>query len=101
MTAPQPARIFISYSTKDGAALAGTLRAELEKWGFSVWQDLVALQGGGDWWSQIEQALRSPVLQHFILIVTPGSLDSRVVRQEIRLARQEGKTFIPVRGPGL
>jgi hypothetical protein len=40
-------------------------------------------------------------LQHFVLVVTPAALASRVVRQEIRLARQEGKTVCPVKGPGL
>jgi hypothetical protein len=31
----------------------------------------VALEGGRDWWSQIEAALKSEALQHFILVVTP------------------------------
>ena len=35
-----------------------------------------------------------------MLVLTPGSLASQVVRQEIRLAKQEGKTLSPVRGPG-
>ena len=94
------ARIFNSYSTKDGKPCADALREELEAKGFSVWQDLVALKGGQDWWSQIEAALKSKELQHFILVVTPGALDSAVVRREIRLARQEGKTVSPMRGPG-
>ncbi len=93
-------RIFISYSTKDGKPCADALREELRAKGFSVWQDLVALKGGQDWWSQIETALKSKSLQHFILMVTPGALASAVVRREIRLARQEGKTVSPVRGPG-
>ena len=93
-------RIFISYSTKDGKVCADALREELKAKGFSVWQDLVALKGGRDWWSQIEAALKSKELQHFILVVTPGALASAVVRREIRLARQEGKTVSPVRGPG-
>ena len=73
----------------------------MKRKGFSVWQDLVALKGGQDWWSQIEKALKSKALQHFILVVTPGALASPVVRREIRLARQEGKTVSPVRGPGV
>ena len=35
------------------------------------------------------------------MIVTPGALASPVVRREIRLARQEGKTVSPIKGPGL
>ena len=64
----------------------------------SVWQDVVALEGGQDWWSQIENALRSKELQHFVLVVTTAALESGVVKQEIRLARQEGKSVSPVRG---
>jgi hypothetical protein len=94
-------RTFISYSRKDGADFAANLRKFLDKKNLSVWQDLVALEGGRDWWSQIETALRDKALQHFILVVTPASLDSSYVRGEIRLARQEGKTVCPVKGPGL
>jgi WD40 repeat protein len=101
MSKPAAARIFISYSRKDGAALAAQLRRDLEAKGFVIWQDLVALEGGRDWWSQIEGALKSKALQHFILVVTPQALASPVVRREIRLARQEGKTFLPIKGPGL
>ena len=96
-----PKRIFISYSRRDGAAFAATLRKDLEAEHFSVWQDLIALEGGRDWWTQIEEALRSKALQHFVLVVTPEALASKAVRDEIRLARQEGKTVSPVKGPGL
>ena len=95
------ARIFISYSRKDGAAFAADLRARLSKEGFSIWQDLVALEGGRDWWSQIEDTLRSKALQHFVFVVTPMALASPVVRREIRLARQEGKTVSPIKGPDI
>jgi hypothetical protein len=101
MTAPKPARVFISYATKDGAEAAVNLRLDLEAQGFSIWQDIVALQGNADWWSQIENALRSKELQHFILVVTPKALESPVVRREIRLAKQEAKSVWPVKGPGI
>jgi WD40 repeat protein len=101
MIAPASAHVFISYSRKDGAEAAAELRRWLEDKGFAIWQDLVALEGGRDWWSQIEAALKSKALHHFILIVTPGALASPIVRREIRLARQEGKTFLPVKGPAL
>ena len=101
MPDPASAHVFVSYSRKDGAAFAASLREKLLKQDLSVWQDIVALEGGRDWWSQIEDALRSKALQHFILVVTPASLASPVVRREIRLARQEGKTVCPVKGPGL
>src|ERR1700735_3871604 len=94
-------RTFISYSRRDGAEYAAWLRNWLQERNLSDWQDLVTLEGGRDRWSQIEHALRSPHLQHFILVVTLAALASPVVRREIRLARQEGKTVCPVKGPGL
>jgi TIR domain/NB-ARC domain len=94
------ARIFISYSRKDGDPLAAKLRELFVEQGLSVWQDLIALEGGRDWWSQIEDVLKAKALHHFVLVVTPGALESPVVQCEIRLARQEGKTVSPVRGPG-
>jgi WD40 repeat protein len=94
-------RIFISYSRKDGKDFAAEMRKMLEGENLSVWHDVVALEGGLDWWTQIEDALKSKELQHFVLIVTPAALESPVVRREIRFARQEGKTVCPVKGPGL
>jgi WD40 repeat protein len=104
MTTLQAARIFISYATKDGSEAAAGLRKDLESRDqslYSVWQDLVRLEGGRDWWSQIEAAIRHPILQHLVLIVTPTALRRPVIRDELRLARRLGKTVIPVRGPGL
>ena len=91
-------RTFISYSRKDGAEYAAWLRTWLGERDLSVWRDLESLESGSDWWSQIEDALRSKALQHFILVVTPAALVSPYVRREIRLARQEGKTVCPPRG---
>jgi predicted ATPase len=104
MTTPQAARIFISYATKDGSEAAADLRRDLESRGqslYSVWQDLVRLEGGRDWWSQIEAAIRHPVLQHLVLIVTPAALTRPIIRDELRLARRLGKSVVPVRGPSL
>jgi hypothetical protein len=101
MVGQSPGRTFISYSRKDGAEFASWLRGWLSERNLSVWQDLIALEGGQDWWSQIENALRSRDLQHFILVVTPKALESGPVRDEIRLARQEGKSVCPVKGPGV
>jgi hypothetical protein len=101
MVGQPPGRTFISYSRKDGKEFAARLRGWLVERNLSVWQDIVALEGGRDWWSQIEEVLQSKALQHFILVVTPASLASAVVRREIRLARQEGKTACPVKGPGV
>jgi hypothetical protein len=51
--------------------------------------------------AQIGEVLRSKALEHCVLVLTPLALESPVVRQEIRLARQEGKSVSVVRGRGL
>jgi hypothetical protein len=99
---PGSERIFISYSRTDGAEAAANLREWLLGENLSVWQDIIALEGGRDWWSQIEDVLKkSKTLQHFVLMITPAALASPAVRREVRLARQEGKTVSPIKGPGL
>jgi hypothetical protein len=77
------------------------LREDLSRESLSIWQDIVALEGGRDWWTQIEEALKSKILQHCIFVLTPAALESPILRREIRLARQEGKTVCPVKGPGV
>jgi hypothetical protein len=69
-------------------------------------------EGGRDWWSQIEAAIRHPTLQHLLLVVTRAVLRHTpsterpeiaraVIHNELRPARRLGKSVIPVRGPGL
>jgi hypothetical protein len=91
------ARIFISYSTRDGAEAAGQLRQRLEAAGFDIWQDVIGLRGGQDWWSQIDAILRAPSLEHLVLVVSDSALNRPVIREEIRLARHQGVQVTPVR----
>jgi TIR domain len=69
------ARIFISYSRKDGGSFSADSREKLLGQQLSVWQDVVSLEGGRDWWSQIEEALKSKALEHFVLLVTSEALE--------------------------
>jgi TIR domain len=101
MTKPAAARIFISYSRKDGAALAARLRSDLEVKGFVIWQDLVALEGGRDWWSQIDGALKSKPLQHFILVATPHAPGQRGGAARDPVGAAGGQDFPAGQGPGL
>src|SRR6266545_3730894 len=94
-------RAFVSYSRRDGIESARELRRRLEERGVAVWQDLVGLEGGRDWWTQIREVLTARTLQHVIVLLTPQGLQSRIIKREIRLARQEGKQVSPVKGPGV
>ena len=87
-------RIFVSYARSDGRDFARDLSARLRAAGFSLWRDLADMEGGRDWWQQIEEAIRA--VEYLILVITPASLRSEYVRKEWRLARQEGRCVIPV-----
>ena len=88
---------FISYARSDGRAVAADLRQRLQDEGVSVWQDLAHMEGGPDWWQQIETAIKS--VEYLLLVMTPGALrNESVVRREWRFARQEGICVIPIVG---
>ena len=95
--APAP-RIFLSYARSDGEAFARALRQRLESEGFSLWQDRTQMEGGKDWWEQIDAALR--VVEYMVLVLTPAAVRSDIVVREWRLARQRGVCVIPVFGVG-
>jgi WD40 repeat protein len=54
------------------------------------------MEGGRSWWLQITEALSQ--VEFMALVVTPGSVDSPIVRKEYRFARQEGVCIYPVVG---
>src|SRR4029453_2650721 len=98
MRDPSTPRVFLSYSRKDGLEFARRLQAMLEAEGLSLYRDLSDLEGGEDWWRQVETAIKT--VEHVVMVLTPNSLQSRYVRDEWKLARQEGKAVWPVSGPG-
>ena len=87
-------RIFISYSRQDGADAAAEIREGLAAEGLSLWQDLVAMEGGRDWWRQIEEAIGKA--EYLVLLLTPKALESEVCAKEWRYARQQGTYVVPV-----
>ncbi len=88
-------RIFVSYARRDGKEPARALRRRLvDEHGFSLWQDLADLEGGKDWWHQITEAIDH--VEYVVLLMTAAALQSAVVRQEWRYARQQGRCVIPV-----
>src|SRR3954447_21330933 len=87
-------RVFVSYARRDGAEIAAGLRQRLAAEGVPLWQDLVAMQGGQDWWRQIQQAVDKA--EYLVLVLTPGALASETCRREWRHARQVGTYVVPV-----
>jgi hypothetical protein len=98
MRDPATPRVFLSSSRKDGLEFARRLQAMIEAEGLSLYRDLSDLEGGEDWWRQVETAIKS--VEHVVMVLSPNSLQSRYVRDEWKLARQEGKSVWPVSRPG-
>lgn len=90
------ARVFISYSRKDGEEFAQELRVFLETNHIPLWQDRVGMEGGRDWWLQITEALDK--VDFMILVMTPKAMESPIIRKEWRYARQKGVCVYPVKG---
>jgi hypothetical protein len=98
MRDPHAPRVFVSYSRKDALAFARRVEALLGAEGLSLYRDLSDLEGGEDWWRQIESAIRR--VEHVVLVLSPAALQSPYVTREWKLARQEGRKVSPVAGPG-
>jgi parallel beta-helix repeat protein len=84
---------FFSYARTD-AADALRLAADLKKAGANVWLDQVDIPPGRPWDREVEHALR--VCDEMLLILSPASVDSVNVMDEVSFALQQRKTVIPL-----
>jgi hypothetical protein len=80
---PQQKTIFISYYQREGGSLAAFIHSQLRVNGFAVFSDN-DIAPADDWRFSIDSALAKS--RYFILIVTPGILGSKQVRNEIDIA---------------
>jgi WD40 repeat protein len=90
---PEKRDIFVSYS-RANTEFARDLYAKLQSLGFTLWRDRSDMEGGADWWRQIQEAIEN--VDTMILILSPTALASEVVAQEWHYARQKGTRVIPV-----
>src|SRR5258706_2583228 len=85
--------IFIFYSRRDTefvARLAGDLDAHVA----GVWFDQSTIQMGQKWHDEIMDGIRE--CKAFILVLSPDSMESRYVREEVNKALELGKTIFPI-----
>src|SRR5512138_2927433 len=85
--------IFISYSRRDQefvTRLASDLNAHVA----GVWFDQSSIQAGEKWHDEIMEGIRD--CKAFILVLSPDSMESRYVREEVNKALELGKTIFPV-----
>ncbi len=84
---------FFSYSRED-SEFALRVAKDLKDAGAAVWIDQLDIEPGQDWDVAVEAAVtRCP---RMLLILSPVSVQSRNVRNEIVFALDEKKTIIPV-----
>jgi len=87
-------QIFISYSRMD-REFVDELIGQVENHGFDVWVDRKDIGGGKEWRAAISQAISE--CSFFMLVLSPNSVDSRKVTQEVSLADEQGRKIIPIR----
>ena len=87
--------VFISYRRQPSALLASVLFKELsERQHLRTFVDVQRQEGGVPFPAKISRAIESCGV--FVCLLAPGTLDSDVVREEIRLAHQYRRSMIPV-----
>ncbi len=90
---PDKRDVFVSYS-RANTDFARDLYAKLRDLGFTLWRDRSDMEGGEDWWRQIQEAIEN--VETMILVLSPKALESTVVAQEWHYARQKGTRVIPI-----
>lgn len=90
--------IFISYATAN-AAFADRLRVDLSAAGLNLWIDHVGLKvGTPNWEDAIRDALKRA--DSVLLVASPTSRKSNYVRDELAIAKDNGKPVYPVWAEG-
>ena len=92
MPAKTPATFF-SYSRED-SGFALRLAEDLKAAGAVVWIDQLDIEPGQEWDNAIEYAVAQ--CPRMLLILSPASVKSKKVRNELAFALDEDKTIIPV-----
>ena len=86
-------RAFISYSHVN-RDFATKLAKELKAAAYPVWFDQLDIPAGARWDDEVENALRECTI--FMIILTPASIASENVKDEIGYAIDRGKRILPV-----
>lgn len=85
--------IFISYSRRDQEFVT-RLASDLDAQVAGVWFDQSAIQAGEIWHDEIMEGIRD--CKAFVLVLSPDSIESRYVKEEVNKALELGKTIFPV-----
>lgn len=86
-------KVFFSY-TREDSQFARQLATDLRDAGVDIWMDQLDIRAGSRWDIEVEKALLAS--QSLLVILTPDSINSHNVSDEISYALDEGKRVIPV-----
>lgn len=87
------ASLFISYSRKD-IDFARKLTESFKEQDLDFWIDWEDIPPTVEWWQEIEKGIEDADI--FLFLLSPDSAKSKVCKQEIEHATQNGKRLIPV-----
>jgi hypothetical protein len=87
-------KLFISYSRAD-RVFTQVLVADLRRTGIAVWLDETDIPPGAKWDQAIEAALEG--CSSVLFVLSPSSIESTNVLDEIAFALDEGKRIIPIK----
>ena len=93
MTTEKQRLTFISYA-RDDADFALELARELKASGFLVWLDQLDIPTGARWDDEVQKALEQ--CEIFMVILTPNSIASNNVKDEIGYVIDANKRILPV-----
>lgn len=93
MSPEQQCRTFLSYSRTD-EVFALELAENLRSAGFNIWVDQLDIPAGTRWDLEVEKALDGSEI--FMVLLTPESIASHNVRDEIGYAIDTGKHILPI-----
>ena len=85
--------IFVSYSSDDRPFALGLVK-ELQSLGADVWIDQLGIGLGENWDNAIEEALEKS--ETFMLILSPTSVESQNVQDEVSIAINTKKKLVPI-----
>lgn len=85
--------VFVSYARKD-QDFALKLVQDLRREGADIWLDQLDIPTGARWDDQIQAALEK--CSYFLVVLSPVSVASQNVKDEIGLALDNNKTIMPV-----
>jgi hypothetical protein len=87
-------KVFLSYARDDASDLVKRVRAYLEPSGAEAWVDVLDIPAGVNWRENIEASIRD--CDAFLLIMTPKSMESMYVKEEVEIAKDHQKHLIPL-----